>query len=119
MELETQEAANELPIACTLSERDLAIRREKMNAELFQNVERVEELPDGYAYRVPGNEASLNALVDFITAERRCCSFFTFELVFEPAEGPIWLRLRGSDAIKAFVRETFTTPIAANDAART
>ncbi len=119
MERQNQDVADDRPIACTLSERDLAVRRELVNAELFQNGERVEELPDGYAYRFPGTEASLDALLDFIAAERRCCSFFTFELVFEPAEGPIWLRLRGSAAIKAFVRETFTAPLAASDAART
>jgi len=100
----------ELPVACKLSERDLAIRRESVNAELFQNTEQVDELPDGYAYRFPGTDASLAAVTEFIASERRCCSFFTFELVFEPAEGPIWLRLRGSEAIKAFVREAFNTP---------
>ena len=100
----------ELPVACKLSERDLAIRRELVDVELFQNAQQIDELPDGYAYRFPGTDASLTAVTEFIASERRCCSFFTFELVFEPAEGPIWLRLRGSEAIKAFVREAFNTP---------
>ena len=36
--------------------------------------------------------------------ERTCCSFFQFELVFELNEGPIWLRLRGAENVKAFIR---------------
>ncbi len=41
--------------------------------------------------------------MEFITAERECCPFFRFELIVEPDDGPVWLRLRGSDEVKAFV----------------
>lgn len=38
-----------------------------------------------------------------IAAERQCCPLFTFEIVFEPNDGPLWLRLRGSAEVKSFI----------------
>jgi hypothetical protein len=94
-------------IACNLSEREMAARGDALARELFLAVEAVEELPDGYAYRFPGDEKWTARVLDFVAAERRCCPFFTFEVVFTPHDGPLWLRLRGSAAIKAFVRDQF------------
>jgi hypothetical protein len=94
-------------IACLLSEREMAARGELLAHELFPGVEAVEELADGYAYRFPGDEAWTANVLAFVAAERRCCPFFTFEVVFTPHRGPLWLRLRGSAAIKAFVRDQF------------
>jgi hypothetical protein len=92
-------------IACLLSEREAAARGDFLARELFPGVEAVEELTDGYAYRFPGDDAWTANVLAFVAAERRCCPFFTFEVVFTPHDGPLWLRLRGSDAIKAFVRD--------------
>jgi hypothetical protein len=96
------EEARDLPLVCTLTEDEQATRREEMDP-LFDHIERIEELPDGYAVRFPGDEALLPRLAEFIRAERDCCRFFTFELVAEPGLGPIWLRLRGADGVKAIV----------------
>ncbi|MEA2526806.1 MAG: hypothetical protein QOF73_4033 [Thermomicrobiales bacterium] len=84
---------------------EMAARGEVLARELFPGVEAVEELANGYAYRFPGDESRATNVLDFVAAERRCCPFFTFELIFLPHGGPIWLRLRGSEAIKAFVRD--------------
>jgi hypothetical protein len=93
--------------ACSLNEREMAERGDLLARELFPGVEAVEELPDGYAYCFSGNETWTTNVLAFVAAERRCCPFFTFELVFTPYGGPLWLRIRGSAAIKAFVREHF------------
>ncbi len=98
-------------IACLLSEREAAIRGEELAGGLFAAVEEVAELPDGYAYRFSSNGSQLAPLLEFIAAERRCCPFLTFELVFEPYGGPLWLRLRGSPQVKAFIAEAFNTRI--------
>jgi len=98
-------------IACLLSEREAAIRGEELAGGLFTAVEEVAELPDGYAYRFPSNGNQLDLLLEFIAAERRCCPFLTFELAFEPHGGPLWLRLRGSPRVKAFIAEAFNTRI--------
>ena len=94
----------EIPIACSLSEEDEARRRDDLLAEFTAHVGEVNELADGYELRFPGSAEWVAKLTQFITDERACCSFITFELVFEPNEGPVWLRMRGSDGVKSFVR---------------
>ena len=98
-------------IACLLSEREAAIRGEELAGGLFAAVEEVVELPDGYGYRFSSDGSQLEPLLEFIAAERRCCPFLTFELAFDPYGGPLWLRLRGSPRVKAFIAEVFTTRI--------
>jgi len=63
------------------------------------------QLPDGYALRFPGEETWASRLLRFIVQERACCPFFSFELVFEPGQGPIWLHLRGPAGTTEFVTE--------------
>ena len=70
------------------------------------------ELLDGYGYRFPSDGSQLEPLLEFIAAERRCCPFLTFELAFEPHGGPLWLRMRGSPQVKAFIAEAFNTRLA-------
>ena len=104
-------------IACLLSERDYAIRNEELAGGLFTTVEEVVELPDGYAYRFAGADGPLESMLEFIAAERRCRPFLSFEIAFEPYGGPLWLRMRGSPRVKAFIAEAFNTRVA--DPART
>ena len=94
----------DIPITCTLSEADLAQRRENVMAMLFQQAEAHQELEDGYRFRFPGTDEWSDQLLDFIKFERRCCAFFTFELSFEPNKGSIWLALRGGNGVKAFIQ---------------
>ena len=98
-------------IACLLSEREYAIRGEELAGGLFPAVEEIAELPDGYAYRFAGDD-QLASLQEFIAAERRCCPFLTFEIALEPHAGPLWLRMRGSPRVKAFIAEAFNARVA-------
>lgn len=111
-ELDLDHVTDELPIACKLSGDELAERGEEVD-ELFKEVEQVRELADGYAFRFSGSAATASRLLAFTLVERSCCPFFTFELVFEPNEGSIWLRLRGSEGVKDFVASTVGEVIAA------
>jgi hypothetical protein len=113
MMIEQERAAEETPIACNLTGEALAERGDDVRA-LFQEVEQVRELTDGYAFRFAGSDALASRLLEFTLAERRCCPFFTFELAFEPNDGPIWLRLRGSANIKEFVASAWGEIIAAH-----
>jgi hypothetical protein len=112
-EQERAAAAEEPPIACALSGAELARRGEDVR-ELFRGVEQVSELADGYAFRFPGDDREAVRLLEFTLAERSCCPFFTFELVFEPNLGPIWVRLRGSDGVKDFVASAWGEVLAAH-----
>lgn len=99
---EPEQAGGGMPIACTLSGSELARRGEEVG-DLFKGVTQVSELTDGYAFRFSGADSQATMLLEFILAERSCCPFFTFELVFEPQQRSTWLHLRGSAAIKEFV----------------
>lgn len=93
----------EIPVACTLGVEDQAARRGEI-ARLFEG-RQVRELADGYAVRFSGDDDTAAELLRFVTGERACCPFFTFELAFETRQGPIWLSLRGPDGTKVVVAE--------------
>jgi hypothetical protein len=67
----------------------------------------VRELPDGYGFRFSSDQPTILLVSEFIARERLCCPFFTFEMVVEPEEGPLWMRLRGADGVKEFIKAEF------------
>jgi hypothetical protein len=92
-----------LPIACTLSDpREIEARRASIE-DIFAAVTGRRELTDGYEFVFPGDDAHALRLMQFVEAERKCCPFLIFELVFEQSSGPIHLRLRGAAGIKDFL----------------
>src|SRR5215217_1655099 len=52
-------------IACNLLGRELAERKDEITRDLFAHVERVDELPDGFAYRFPAAEPWAVRVFDF------------------------------------------------------
>lgn len=104
---QTVSGAEDLAIACKLSEAEQAFREEELASDLFSNCQEVAELADGYAFRFPGEAEWAAKLIEFIAFERKCCPFFTFELAFEPQEGPMWLRLKGPEGVKSFIEQNF------------
>jgi hypothetical protein len=74
--------------------------------KLFYSVEDVEELSDGYMFRLSENSKSVERAGTFVARERMCCPFFRFELTIETEGGPISLKLTGSDRVKTFIEET-------------
>lgn len=91
------------PLACMLQgndrERQLAALR-----ELRDTSRSLEELPDGYAF-VFNDDTAAAALLQVVLAERRCCPFFTFELILPADLGPVTLRVHGPTDAKAFIRD--------------
>ena len=65
------------------------------------------ELPDGYAFRFDIDPRTVRDAAEFITYERLCCPFFDFELGVEREGGPLWLRLKGREGVKDFIRIEF------------
>ncbi len=94
-------------VACGLDDAALAARSEEVRRDLFAMTEETREVAGGYAYRFPAENGWTAKLLDFIEAERHCCSFFRFEIAFEPNLGPIWLRLTGPEGTKPFIRRAF------------
>jgi len=102
-ETNSDPAACALPIACTLGGADRRRREDEIERLLREGAPEARQLPDGVALRFPGEEIWAARLFAFIMGERACCPFFTFELVFEPEQGPIWLRLRGPEGVTDFL----------------
>lgn len=99
------EATQEVPIACTLGVEDRQRRGEEI-AQLFgEGLLEVRRLPDGYTLRFPEQEIWASRLLAFIQGERVCCPFFTFALIFEPGQGPIWLHIRGPAGTADFIAD--------------
>lgn len=96
-----------IPVACNLPEDKLAERGEDIATNLFAACTGVRELDDGYAFSFPAEEQWASRLLEFVLEERKCCPFFEFDILFEPAGGPIHLHLSGGAGVKGFVRENF------------
>ena len=95
----------ETPFACDMSaipagERDVHVTTSK---QLFQSVERVEELSDGYRFRLSSEPDVLVLAAQFIALERLCCPFFAFGLEVEAKKGAVWLSLTGREGVKPFI----------------
>jgi hypothetical protein len=65
------------------------------------------ELANGFAFRFQDGSISLAELAEWVSAERKCCPFFDFEIELLGNNGPLWLKLRGKEGVKAFMRDEF------------
>ncbi len=100
----TDDSSFDIDIACSLSATEQVERGGDLE-QLLAEAEDVAELPAGYALKFPNRDAWITRAVELIIAERKCCPFFGFTLVFEPDGGPVWLHIAGPGEVKAFIRE--------------
>ncbi len=96
---------NSFPFSCDMTaiaadQRDVHLAT--IN-KLFQAVESIRELPDGYNFRLPNDSDTLLTAVKFIALERQCCPFFGFGLEIESEAGAVWLTLTGPEEVKPFI----------------
>jgi uncharacterized protein (TIGR03083 family) len=104
----TSASVSEERVGCTLRDDELSDRMRDVT-DIFAGCDEFRELPDGYEFRFPGDNEWLRELTAFVRDERTCCGFFQFELILEPNQGPTWLRLRGGQLAKEFVRMRLDT----------
>ena len=64
------------------------------------------ELSDGFAYGLDTKKVTLPEVAEWITMERLCCPFLTFQLDVK-TNGDARLTLRGPDGVKAILRDEF------------
>jgi hypothetical protein len=67
----------------------------------------IQELPDGYSFRLRGELISVTEVAEWVSYESSCCPFFEFEILQERNNGPLWLKLKGQDGIKPFIQAEF------------
>jgi hypothetical protein len=84
-----------LPIACTLTDPELARRRAELLSGVLREARVVEPLPDGYRWRFSSAPNLLARLASLIDGERQCCRFLTFDLHIDPDLGEINLDVTG------------------------
>lgn len=67
--------------------------------DLFTNraTERV-SLPEGYGFRF--DSSAFDDVARFVTNERKCCPFLTFEVQVAAQSGSVWLRMTGPDGTR-------------------
>jgi hypothetical protein len=100
----------ELPVACTLTEPELQVRRAGVLADVRRSQEEARWLPDGVALRFAAEPERLAMLGTFIELERRCCAFLRFRLTVEPGGGPVWLELTGPAGTRDFLAAELGPP---------
>src|ERR1700746_3640063 len=96
--------SGDMPIACRLSVPELRKREATLLSRFKSSVLSTEELPDGYAFGIPGNKEEMVLVCELILAERECCPFLTFQLTAHPNMGPASVRLTGPSGTKDFLK---------------
>jgi hypothetical protein len=90
--------------ALSTTERE---RQKELTGKLREARIETKEMPDGYAFQLRSEKVSLAELAEWVGNERKCCPFFDFDIALERDGGPLWLKLRGWDGVKQFIRSEF------------
>ena len=95
----------ESPFACDMTAIAAAQRPGHVVniVKLFRAVEEIQEIGNGYKFRLPNHSEILTTAAEFISLERLCCPFFGFDLEIEREGGAIWLILTGREGVKPFI----------------
>jgi hypothetical protein len=98
-----------IPIACDLNAIQADEREQHGTTirHIFEAVQSVQELPYGYAFRLPAETDMLRNASEFIANERLCCPFLGFKLELEPQSAALWLHLIGGEGVKQFIKAEF------------
>ena len=93
-----------IPLVCKLTPEQQQKRSEELRNTVFKKYEKLNELPDGVELIYSDAKTYAPILVEFITTERACCPFFTFDLKFEPNSDKVALTIGGSAKIKEVIK---------------
>jgi hypothetical protein len=99
-----KQGSDDIPVACCLSTEEFREREATLLAHFRSAVIGTDELPDGYAFRLPGDGKWIAVVAELIVAERECCPFLRFEVTAHPNMGPVILRVIGPAGGTEFLR---------------
>ncbi len=99
--------SSDTPIACDLTVLDDPEQHKAHTEALFEEREALRTVSDGVALQFPGTFEYAERVLDFISRERQCCPFLTFELIVEPEERGVWLVLGGDDEVTSYIQNQF------------
>ena len=102
----TKSEKEESPCACNLHVFNQV--EKQRHSELMRKLDEATletaELEDGYGFKLRVNVVTVTDVAEWITYERLCCPFFSFEIELQPENRALWLRLRGGTKVKEFLR---------------
>jgi len=78
-----------------------------LSKELLSGCRETREVRNGYSFRFPGETSWYSKLARWITLEKLCCPFFTFNLSPAGQDGSVWLRITGPRGVKQLVKNYF------------
>jgi len=96
----------DLPIVCSLPERELGARRRGSLAQLVASASERRLLDDGASLTFSAPDEVLPLILEVVAAERECCRFLRFQLTFEADLGPLILEISGPPGTRQFLQET-------------
>ena len=97
----------EIPVACYLTDKELQARRKNYLDKAAESLIDSAELSDGFVYRFPLEDTTLQNLAEIIDLERKCCPFLDFRLVLEAGNDYVSLELTGAEGTKEIVKSLF------------
>jgi hypothetical protein len=68
-----KQGSDDIPVACCSSTAEFRERKATLLAHFTSAVLGTDELPDGYAFRLPGDGKWIAVAAELIVAERECC----------------------------------------------
>lgn len=92
------------PVACCPSALTKQQREQSraLRSALATGILERTELPNGYAFELRPDDELFRTAAEWVTLERRCCPFLTFDLHWD-ANGLPLLSLTGPESTKAFL----------------
>jgi len=103
-------ATEESPFACNrlaLTAEQRKRHFDELGPQLRTLAKSARELPDGYEFEFPGDHATYQLIVEWVSGEHLCCPFFDIDLRLDREAGPTWIRLTGRPGTKEFIRSDF------------
>ena len=89
-----------VPSALTPDQQEYWVK--EIVPKLYREVQEIQELPNGWVWRLPSTPQVLMLVAEDLNMERLCCPFVNYTLEIEPNHGPFWLRMTGGEGVKEF-----------------
>src|SRR5260221_2914954 len=93
---DNQSNPSQIVIACdpnALAAEQQAHWVKEIVPKLYSAVQEIQELADGWAWRLPSDPEILMLVAEDLNMDRLCCPFVSYTLEVPPDRMPFWLRL--------------------------